>query len=339
METHFINGQFNPHKKMIFATAGILIFLLLLVLTLYTALHEGGHALTGLIFGGKITSFNVNFLNLSAHAGIRGDFTSGEQSLISIAGMLLPLMLFTAIFFLSPGKKEPVIEWFKLILFLAAVNSLLAWIVIPLMTLAGRTIADDAANFVRYSGLPPWLVALFALLVYAACLVLLLQHHHGVRHLFQRFSSLTLDLSHPDTQRNLLTLGFLAASSLTIIFSLKQVFPTTSLDIPAGYQLVSELHPFEDSINEQPVYSFTLNRPTSVSFYILLENIKGAPADIHLSGPSGYDKVLFIEQDPQADIVEASVNPRNMPLEKGDYVLWATFPSSPGSVRVYIKLE
>ena len=55
-------------------TAFIATLLLVLLITAlsYTALHEGGHALAGLSFGGRITDFNVNFFNLGAHVGIDG---------------------------------------------------------------------------------------------------------------------------------------------------------------------------------------------------------------------------------------------------------------------------
>jgi hypothetical protein len=339
MENPHTNQQIVSSKKTVFAAAGILLFLLLLVLTLYTTMHEGGHALVGMILGGKITSFNVNFFNLSAHAGIQGNFTQGQQALISIAGISLPLLLSTVFIFFSHGKKEPVFEWFKLILFLGTVNSLLAWITIPLLVMAGKTISDDSANFLRYTGLQPWLVTLLALLLYIALWAFFLRRSGGFQALIYRVRNYRFSFSHTETRQTLLSLGILAAICLTTVISLTRVFPAPTFDVPPGYQLVNELHLFENSYTNQPVYRFTLTEPASVSLYILLENVKGAPTSIHLSGPMGFDQDLFTEQDPQADIGMASVNPHNMLLQKGDYEILATLQPSPGSVRIYIGVN
>ena len=71
----------------------LIIFLLLLVLTLYTLVHESGHGLVGLLFGGSINAFSVNFFNLSAHIGVDGAFTPLQQALIRAAGVSLPVLL------------------------------------------------------------------------------------------------------------------------------------------------------------------------------------------------------------------------------------------------------
>jgi len=55
--------------------AGFLLLTAMAVTLAYTTLHEGGHALAGLAFGGRITEFNVNFFNLlHAHVSIAGEY-------------------------------------------------------------------------------------------------------------------------------------------------------------------------------------------------------------------------------------------------------------------------
>lgn len=66
--------------------APLLIFFLLAYL--YTLLHEGGHALVGIIYGGRIDSFVLGF---NAHVAIReANFTQIGESLFNSAGVLLP---------------------------------------------------------------------------------------------------------------------------------------------------------------------------------------------------------------------------------------------------------
>src|SRR5690349_9034665 len=81
---------------------GIVLLLTLFVLVTYTFLHEGGHAVVGLLMGGTVTAFNLNFLNLSAHVGIEGDFTTFQNCVISLAGVSLPLLIWGVLVSLAP---------------------------------------------------------------------------------------------------------------------------------------------------------------------------------------------------------------------------------------------
>ncbi len=52
----------NPSIQERLKFVALLLIVLLVTALLYTTLHEGGHALAGLAFGGRVTDFNVNFL-------------------------------------------------------------------------------------------------------------------------------------------------------------------------------------------------------------------------------------------------------------------------------------
>ncbi len=54
--------------------AGFMLLILLGIALAYTVLHEGGHALAGLAFGGTVREIDVNFFNLGAHVNIDGSF-------------------------------------------------------------------------------------------------------------------------------------------------------------------------------------------------------------------------------------------------------------------------
>ena len=167
----------TPAKNLLIGA--IVISLLMLALLTYTFLHESGHALVGLMFGGKITSFNVNFFNLAAHVGVYGSFIPSQQGWISSAGVGLPLLVLAVLLIILPKQGATVLEWFKLIAGMATINSLLAWIVVPILTFSGQVISDDSANFLRYTQLPPLFVSFLAVLTYLAGWVLLLNRVEG----------------------------------------------------------------------------------------------------------------------------------------------------------------
>jgi hypothetical protein len=339
-----LNDQATQRKaslnwKSSFLIACVLIFLLLLVLALYTLVHESGHALIGLLFGGKITSFSLNFFNLSAHVGIDGNFTLAQQALISTAGILLPLLLCMGFILLSEKRTDTILEWFKILLFASAVNSLLAWIAIPILVMMGKTIGDDSANFLNYTHLSPVLVTGAALLVYAVCWVLFLGRMGGFQALLARLRVPSIDLTLPETRKTMLSLAALAVITLIASLGLTQAFPDRTFDAPSGYQRVADLDLFEKGFIDQKVYQFTLQERGKVSFYFALKDIQGAPTSIRLTGPAGYDNTFFEVKDNKSEISLASVHPQGIALEKGDYEIRVTFQPSPGWVRAFIKME
>ena len=140
--------------------AAILLLILLMAALLYTTLHEGGHALAGMAFGGRIADFNVNFFNLGAHVGIDGNFTIKQQAVINIAGAALPVLIWFILMLVLPKKADMVLQWIKVIFTMAFLNSLLAWIVIPILYLSNTAPpSDDVTRFISRHGLPPLAVA------------------------------------------------------------------------------------------------------------------------------------------------------------------------------------
>ncbi len=145
----------------------ILLLILLATMLLYTTLHEAGHALVGLAFGGKITDFNVNFFNLSAHVGIDGQFTLPQSAAINVAGASLPLLVWFLVMLLLPKRIGLTLQWTKIVSAMGFLNTLLAWIILPFLFLSNSAPpADDVTHFIENSGFPPLAVAVVALAVY-----------------------------------------------------------------------------------------------------------------------------------------------------------------------------
>lgn len=56
------------------------------VIYLYAILHEGGHALFVLVFGGELTEFEINFLVSKPHISYTGINDPLRQALVSLGG-------------------------------------------------------------------------------------------------------------------------------------------------------------------------------------------------------------------------------------------------------------
>lgn len=319
------------------AYAALILLLLLLVVSLYTLLHEGGHALAGVLFGGRLTAFSVNFFDLSAHASLDGAFTTFQRAAISAAGVGLPLLACMALVLLAPRRVETLLGWFRLLFFMGAVNALLAWIVIPVLVLLGNTVSDDSASFISITGLPPLLVSGAALLVYLACWLVFLRRTGGFRAAAELVRSPAFDLRSPQTRKSLGGLAAAGAVTGALILAMTLAFPDQSYQAPAGYQKVAELQFSSQPVKDEAIYRFTLAQPGSVSFFFSLSGIQGGPIQIRLTGPDGYENVFFYILDSQAKIGQGSVHPQNIPLKAGEYQVVVTFLSTQGRMRVYVK--
>ena len=153
-------------KKILSLFAGILI-----LIPLYVALHEGGHALTAVLCGARITQFRI----LGAYMAYEGGrFTSLTLSLFHISGMLLPVLVSILYSLAYRGRIESIFyQIFSFLFILIPTGSILAWVIVPILYLLGQAPqTDDAAKFIDSSGLSPWVVLLGAILLFACCLFL-----------------------------------------------------------------------------------------------------------------------------------------------------------------------
>lgn len=84
--------------------------IMLFIVFMYTFLHEGGHALVAVLSGATLTTFSLSVIDLGAHVDYTGTLTPAQTVVNNLAGAGLPL---------------------------------LAWVVLPVLFLAGNAPSDD----------------------------------------------------------------------------------------------------------------------------------------------------------------------------------------------------
>lgn len=349
MQVHAIRD--NPSKQRastaqaLYAT-GVVLLLTLFVLVTYTFLHEGGHAIVGLLIGGTVTAFNLNFLNLTAHVGIEGDFTTFQNCVTAVAGVSFPLLIWGVLISLAPRSSNIVIDSVKLIGSLAVLNTLLVWIVIPILFISGSRPGDDSTNFLNYSAIPPLAVTAAALLLYVGGWTFYLRRIGGpgaVRDLILRFRFQTDTFHAPAATRALLVL--VLSSALVAVFSWvlsAYLAATNPLGLPAGYTTAATINPNDKSYSDHTVYEFTLDQPTTASFYIALQDIPSGPLEISLIGPNGYHNTFIkfgADSSGGQAVGRATVHPVGLKLESGEYRLQLTVPKGPGQIVISTRID
>ena len=155
----------NPAaKKLLSLFASILI-----AVPLYILLHEGGHGLVEVLCGARITDFSILGAYMRYEGGV---FSPLALSLFHAAGMLLPVLL-SVVYMLAYRTERTGVFYriFSFVSLLIPVGSLLAWVIVPVLYMAGQVPPDDdVTKLISSSGLSPWIVLLGAIALFAVCL-------------------------------------------------------------------------------------------------------------------------------------------------------------------------
>lgn len=311
----------------------IIFILFLFVIFTYTVVHELGHGLAGLAFGGKITRFNVNFFNLDAAVGLSGNFSSLQHAVISAAGVGCTLLAALAVLLLIPRRANWILQMLKLFTAACVLGTLLVWIFFPVFVFFGKAPgSDDAINFLNYTGFHPLAVSLAAVLIFAGGIWLYRRRSDPERGTLARLRE-SSDLS-PGARRTivvvtvLLVVG-LATGLLTGGFTAKGGGAP-----PAGYRLAAEVDLSAGEMTTEPVGGFRLDQPAAGGVYLLIQSIETNYLDVSLEGPQGYRQLILHGEAYQAGEQTAHFEE---PLPVGEYQVVVTSESESGTLKVYVS--
>ncbi|MCL6614616.1 MAG: M50 family metallopeptidase [Firmicutes bacterium] len=276
----------------------LLVFVVLFVVFIYTFLHESGHALVGLLSGGRITSFSVNFINLSAHVTVDGNLTPAQTIVMNLAGVSLPLLVWLVFILAVPKKANFALELIKVFGSIGFLNSLLPWIIFPLLFLAGKAPGDDSTSFLRNSGVHPLWVSITAFLIYLGGWVLFRAKIDRLCNEVALFRKTDQELITPDVRKTTVTLtGLFVLCGLLAFgfngFKLSASRPTP-VKPPQGYILVKTIDLTGVEYSGEAVYTFKLDNSKRVGIYLLVQDIDYDYFEVKLTGPNQYSFMILL---------------------------------------------
>ncbi|HHW32161.1 MAG TPA: hypothetical protein GXX20_10910 [Clostridiaceae bacterium] len=303
--------------KIIIRTAGILLLWLSLIY-LYTLLHEGGHALVAIMYGGRIDSFVLGFNAYVSQSG--ANFTPLGESLFNIAGVLLPaICLAVALKFYNRNVVNPIYHYIYGTITIAVIGSFLASVVIPLISLFTEPpVDDDISKFLQVSGLNPLLVSFTAIMI--ILLFLLFSYKIG---LYSKIIEYLKPLS--KTKRDGLNKQQTAVLVLVIIFLGAVVF--------VSYQILVPNKVFETSFStnirdNQEVMRMPFIIKTGKSYKMSLNlEAEGILTDIQIYDDNG--NIVY------QNICEQFSLSTTLKLKPGNYLLELTFIRDPDVMVKY----
>jgi len=303
--------------KMIFRAAGTLLVLLALIY-LYTLLHEGGHALAAIMYGGRIDSFVLGF---DAHITVSGtNFTPIGASLFHAAGVLLPaLSLAVALIFYKRNVKNLIFHYLYAVISIMIICSFLAWVIIPLISLfTAPPAGDDVSRFLEVSGLNPLLISLFALLL--MFLLALFSYKRGV---YSKIREYVSALS--PSKRSELNKWRIVGPVLAVIILGAVAF--------GSYQLLLSNKVFETSFSMEirdarEVIEMPFNVKTSKSYNLSLKlEAEGLLTDVQIYDDQ--EKLVY------QNVCEWMTLSSSLDLKTGNYQFVLTFLRDPEAMAQY----
>jgi hypothetical protein len=313
--------------------AGLTLLIALGVALTYTVLHEGGHALAGLVFGGRIGEVDLNFFNLGAHVNIDGSFTRFQEAVINVSGVGLPVLVWLVLILALSKNGTPMILWTKFIASAGTLCSLLAWVVIPFFYLKNNApISDDVTRFLANSGLPPLEVAFVALALFTSGWLLFIRRSAGTPLFWQAMFS--------DASRHVPLWHWMVAGGVVVAALVGGgIFMTSALrnglpQLPKGYVLAAAVDLSAHDLQAETIASFNLSKAGDAAIFLRVTGLDATYIDVTLVPSQGPALQLLHGEDFSS---AASDNQNQYRLPAGVYGIVLTSRGSTGTLKIYLR--
>lgn len=166
----------KPYSRNVILLSGIICFASCLGWVLSGVIHEFGHALAVLSFGGIITELQPLVFSGAPHIAYSGSFTSVQRSIIFVAGASTTYWIGCITLMLFPFKRTaPGISLAVTFGFVPFLGQSLSYIFLPILNLLNVPVRDDVIRFLEFSQLNPILVLLSASVLGALALIILVK--------------------------------------------------------------------------------------------------------------------------------------------------------------------
>ncbi len=328
----------NRNSTSVLSIVLIIMFVSVFVIFLYTFLHEAGHTLAGWLFGQSLTEFDASFWDLSAHVSLSGgNLTQMELAIRSAAGVLLPLLVWGIFICLVPRKSSFIVETLKLMSSMVVVNTLLAWIFLPISFWFGTAPSDDVTNFLNYSGMPPLLLSFTALILYANCWMLFLSRIDGLRNELLMFSNREMNQFDAGSKKTIgIMTGILAACVFTTLALNLQAAgnPAGRFSAPQGYSKAAEIDLSTRPYAAETIARFTVEQVSLNGVFIVVRDIDTDYFDLSVAGPAE-DLATVLHGEGYSASQDGGLWEKT--LQPGVYKVVLTSDQSAGTASIYLK--
>jgi hypothetical protein len=217
------------------------------------------------------------------------------------------------------------------------VNTLLVWIVLPILFLLGKAPSDDVTYFLRYSRIPPLVMTLAAILLYIGGWMLFLSRIDGLRNEFLLFRTTDQKTLTAGTRRIIPVLTGIMAFGIVVTFLLNLSAakdPLARFSPPQDFAPVARIDLSTRAHSREALAEFSLHESAYVGVFLVINNINTTYFDLSVIGPDGYSSTVLHGEGYNA-AQDGGLWEKN--LQPGRYQLVLTSHQSPGTASVYLK--
>ena len=228
-------------------------------------------------------------------------------------------------------------ETSKLLSSMVVVNTLLAWIIIPILFMIDRAPSDDVTNFLVYSQMPALLLSFIALVLCAGGWILFLSKIDGLRNEFLMYRTTDPKTLTTGAKTAIPIMSGILAFCTILTLTLNSSASTNSsgrFSPPQDFAPVAQIDLSTRPYSSEPIALFTLDQPTYAGVFLAIQDIDTAFFDLSVEGPDGFRSLVLHGEAYNASrdggVWQKSLSP-------GTYELVLTAHQSPGTALVYLK--
>lgn len=307
----------------------------IVVVILYTIVHESAHALFVVIFGGKVLSLDFNVLSGYPHINWEGNMKPYENAVISIAGPLVPyLLLITGLTHIN-RNRHLLIQKIFLFISVIVLGSMIPNIIIPILLEVGVDVTgEDTAKFAMSMNLNGYVVAFIMAILFVLAAILIIK-----RLRIKEALAYSIHIEVYNKKTSILTatlilifIGALAAISFNVISKNMNAYHTS---IPKEYDNVIDIDMKNMDKTESEIYELTVEESALYDF-----NIVGNTSEdvqLKLVGSSRINGLRTNEMVISLGKGKVNASYTNWFLEKGSYNFYLTKAESKGKIKMYIN--
>lgn len=251
----------------------------------------------------------------------------------------LPLLVWALWISLVSRKATFTVEILKLLSSMTVINTLLAWIILPILFMFGNAPSDDVTNFLRYTEMPPLLLVLTASILYAGGWILFLSKIENLRTEFLLFTANDPAVISVGTRRTIPLLTGLLALCVIVAFGLHVLAeknPLNALTPPQGFSPIAQLDLSKQVYSSAILTRFSLQESTDIEIFIAVSRIDTPYFDLSVTGPDGFKSVVLHGEQYRAD-VDGGLWRENLPA--GTYQVVLRSHRSPGTASIFMKIH
>lgn len=309
----------------------------LVYLLIYTLLHEGAHGVSAVIFGGKLTNFNINFLSGSPHISYTGDLALWKKAIVSIAGPMVPFIIWLIAILKVKKTNNMIINKIILLVSVFTLFTLIPNIILPLLYEAGANVqGEDIIKFIIYSGMNSYLVSvIIAILFYTGCWVL----YKKVDIKETLMYKLEMNIN---SRIHKIGIGCIAIISTILIvmttLNLGNILITSSsYQVPKEYDKLIDLKLSEANYENSDIYEFEVKEPKMYSFYILGQSRESISLKLesqsYINGTRS-NEITFVNGPGKMQGVWTGWY-----IEEGKYSIKLSSSYNQGQLKIYIQSD